>query len=352
MKAHPKTLRGWLRASFFAGPFDTLVTLAMIATLMTALPSILEWAVVRATFLAEDGQACREAGGACWAVLHARGELILFGIYPRGELWRPFVAMAILLALLAASATPALWRRSLIAAWVVGGPTILVLMGGGILGLAPVETDKWGGLPLTLILAVASLGIGFPLGVLLALGRRSALPVAKALSIFVIETVRGLPLVSLLFMAAIMLPLFLPAGITIDKLLRALAALTIFAAAYLAEVVRGGLQAIPLGQYEAAKALGLGYWRMTRLIILPQALRIVVPSLTNTSIVMIKNTSFVLIVGVFDMLASAKSALADPQWLGFTTEVYLFIAAVYFAMCYAVSRYSRFLETRFGPASR
>ena len=223
---------------------------------------------------------------------------------------------------------------------------ISVLMWGGVFGLSFVPQDRWGGLPVTLILATFGLAFGFPLGVFVALGRRSKLPAIRSLSVLYVELIRGVPLVSLLFMASVMFPLFMPSGFNIDKLVRAQLAIILFAGAYLAEVVRGGLQAVPRGQYEAADALGLSYWRKHRLIVLPQAIRHVIPSLVNTFIAFFKDTSLVLIIGIFDLLTTAKTAIIDPAWQQFSVEVYLFLAAIYFVFCFAMSRYSRSLEMK------
>jgi general L-amino acid transport system permease protein len=219
-------------------------------------------------------------------------------------------------------------------------------MWGGVLGLPYVENERWGGLILTLMLATVGLAAAFPLSVALALGRRSDLPVIRGLCVGFIELVRGVPLISLLFMASVMLPLFLPSGVTIDKLLRAQIALVLFAAAYLAEAVRGGLQAVPAGQYEAADALGLPYWRKTWLVILPQALKVSIPAIVNTFIAFLKDTSLVLIIGLFDLLSTIKVALIEPAWSGFGVEAYLFASLVYFAFCYAMSQYSQALERK------
>ena len=219
-----------------------------------------------------------------------------------------------------------------------------VLMSGGVFGLRYVPSEYWSGLPLTLILAVVGMLFAFPFAILLALGRRSTLPAVRVVSVAYIELVRGVPLITVLFMASVMLPLFLPEGVTIDKLLRAQVAFILFAAAYLAEVVRGGLQAIPKGQIEAADALGLGYWRRTRLIVLPQALAMVIPPLVNNFIGAFKNTSLVLIIGLFDLLNTANTALTDSNWQGFASETYVFVAAIYFCFCFFMSRYSQRLE--------
>jgi general L-amino acid transport system permease protein len=228
--------------------------------------------------------------------------------------------------------------------WLLGLAISLALMRGGVFGLVPVGTDLWNGLPLTLFLAVVGLAGAFPLAILLALGRRSTFPLIRVISITYIELIRGVPLITVLFMASVMLPLFLPAGVNIDNFLRALIALMLFYAAYLAEVMRGGLQAIPHGQDEAADALGLGYWKKMRLIILPQALTIAIPPLVNTFIAAFKDTTLVTIVGLFDLLATAGNAITDPAWRGFYVEAYVFVAAIYFVFCFFMSRYSRYLE--------
>ena len=230
--------------------------------------------------------------------------------------------------------------------WAAGLLVIGMLMWGGVLGLPYVENERWGGLILTLLLFTFGVAFAFPLAVLLALARRSELPLLRALAVGYIELVRGVPLISLLFMASVMLPLFLPAGVSIDKMLRAQIALILFAAAYLAEVVRGGLQAIPKEQYEAADALGLTYWQRTTSVVLPQALRIAVPPLVSTFIGFFKNTSLVVVIGLFDFLSTVKVSLTEPAWNGFGVEAYLFAALVYFVFCYAMSLYSRGLERR------
>jgi len=213
-----------------------------------------------------------------------------------------------------------------------------------LLGMTFVENTRWGGLPLTLILSTFGIAFAFPIGILLALGRRSRMPAIKAMCVAYIELIRGVPLISLLFMSSVMLPLFLPEGFSIDKLLRAQLAIIFFAAAYVAEIVRGGLQAIPKGQYEGAESIGLSYWQQTRKVVLPQALKVVIPPLVSTFIALFKDTSLVVIIGIFDLTQAAKAALADPAWTGFGVEAYLFIGLIYFVFCYSISRYSRALE--------
>jgi general L-amino acid transport system permease protein len=265
-------------------------------------------------------------------------------VYPFDQHWRPALAIFVLVGLWVVSAMRRFWNWSLVPVWVSGLTVIGLLMWGGVLGLPYVETERWGGLMLTLLLFTFGVAFAFPLAVLLALARRSDMPAFRALAVAFIELIRGVPLISLLFMASVMLPLFLPTGVTIDKLLRAQIALILFAAAYLAEVIRGGLQAIPSGQYEAAEALGLSYWRKTLLVVLPQALRISIPPLVNSFIGFFKDTSLVLIIGLFDLLSTIKISLTEPAWIGFGVEAYIFASIIYFAFCYAMSRYSQNLE--------
>ncbi len=296
---------------------------------------------------APDGRACRAASGgegACWAFLGRWARFILFGRYPYAEQWRPLVVVVLFVALLLASCDRRLWGWPVAAVWLAGIALNLVLMAGGVAGLEPVETDLWSGLPLTLILAIVGLVLAFPLAILLALGRRSTLLAVRALSVAYIELVRGVPLITVLFMATVMLPLFLPEGTTVNKLMRAQMGFVLFYAAYLAEVVRGGLQAIPKGQEEAADALGLGYWRRMGLVILPQALKIAIPPLVNIFIAGFKDTTLVTIIGLFDLISTASNAITDPRWRGFYAEAYGFVAVIYFAFCFFMSRYSQALE--------
>jgi len=335
----------WLRRNLFGSWPSALATLALLWLAWTLVPPFVEWAFLKAVWTAPDPRSCRaEGAGACWALIAEKHRFILFGTYPYEQHWRPGACILILLALYVLSALRRFWRPALALAWLAGLALIGVLMWGGVAGLPYVENERWGGLTLTLLLATFGIAFAFPLSILLALGRRSRLPAVRVLSVAWIELVRGVPLISLLFMASVMLPLFLPEGVTIDKLLRALIAMIVFAAAYLAEVVRGGLQAIPHGQTEAADALGLGYWKKTLLVVLPQALRIAIPPLVNTFIGFFKDTSLVVIIGLFDLLTSIKVALGEPAWSGFGVEAYLFASLVYFVFCYAMSRYSQNLE--------
>jgi general L-amino acid transport system permease protein len=337
---------GWMRQNLFSSPFNSVLTLLSGWLLVIAVPALFEWAFFQAKLTAASGLECHEASGACWAFIVEKHRLILFGTYPFDEQWRPLVSMLLLVAMIIASGWRKLWNIWLLPLWVVGLTAVAVLMWGGVFGLSYVENTLWGGLPLTLILATFGIALAFPLGVVLALGRRSKLPAIKSICVIYIELIRGVPLISLLFMSSVMLPLFLPEGLTIDKLLRALIAIILFAAAYVAETVRGGLQAIPKGQYEGADSLGLTYWQQTRLIILPQALKIVIPPLVSVFIAMFKDTSLVVIIGIFDLTLAAKAALTDPAWQGFGVEVYVFISAIYFVFCFSMSKYSQALERR------
>ena len=327
---------------------SVVLTVITIALLVALLPRLIDWAVLSGHW-SGDGAACRD-GGACWAFLREKGRQIVFGIYPPNQHWRPAGAVALIVVLALWTLPPRNWTRRTLALWIGGLVAVLGLMRGGALGLTEVPTAAWGGLPVTLLLTVVSLGVGFPLAVLLALGRRSGLKGISLLSVGVIETVRGLPLLSLLFIASILLPIMLPDGLSVDKLARAMVALTIFSAAYLAEVLRGGLQGVPTAQGEAAQALGLSWLQTTRLIVLPQAIRKVIPPLTNTVIVMVKNTSLVLVVGLFDLLSSGRAAATDPAWPSPYSETYLFVGMIYFLICFGISRYSRWLEQRTSQA--
>ena len=335
----------WIRERFFSSPFNAAVTLVLLFLLWKAIPPFIDWAFLDAVWR-PDANACRTAEGACWGFIAEKHRFILFGTYPYDQHWRPGLASAILILLWVLSAIRFFWRWWLALVWIIGLSLIGMLMWGGLLGMPYVENERWGGLILTLLLSTFGLALAFPLAIALALGRRSDMPIIRGLSVGYIELVRGVPLISLLFMASVMLPLFLPSGVTVDKILRALVAMTLFVAAYMAEVIRGGLQAIPKGQYDAAHALALPYWRRTFLIILPQALRISVPPLVNTIVAFFKDTSLVLIIGLFDLLSTLKVSLQEPAWNGFGVEAYVFASLVYFAFCFAMSRYSQRLEHR------
>lgn len=334
---------GWLRQNLFDGWFNSILTLLALALLLRTVPPFVRWALIDSHWL-PSGAGCKEGAGACWSVITGNLRFILFGFYPHDLQWRPLLAMIILVALLFYSRNRQHWRKGLLWGWVTGLVLMGILLRGGILGLAVVESTQWGGLPLTLLLAVFGLTGAYPLGVLLALGRASRMRAVKALCIVYVEMIRGVPLISLLFMSSVVFPLFLPEGVTVNKILRAQAAIILFTAAYIAEVVRGGLQAIPRGQYEAAESLGLNYYLTMRLIVLPQALKIVIPPSVSILISAFKDTSLVVIIALYDLLKTTKSVLADPKWMGFSAEAYIFLALIYFLCCYFMSNYSRRLE--------
>src|ERR1700730_7979910 len=345
----------WLRANLFASIPSTVISLLLIFLLAKAIVSLVQWGFWNAIWSVPDNQtgACRAIRGlgACWAVIPEKFRFILFGTYPFDQQWRPALATLTFIALFFVSSRRSWWRKELVLVWVAALVAIGLLMWGGI-GLPYVSQDRWGGLPVTLILATFGLAFAFPLGIVVALGRRSKLPAIRSICVLYVELIRGVPLISLLFMASVMFPLFMPDGVNIDKLLRAQIAFVLFAGAYLAEVIRGGLQAVPRGQHEAADAIGLSYWQKNGLIILPQAIRHVIPPLVNTFIAFFKDTSLVLIIGIFDLLTTAKTAIIDPAWQSFSVEVYVFVGLIYFAFCFAMSRYSARLETQGGANAR
>jgi len=341
---------GWLRRNLFSSPFNAALTLLALYFLISLLLPILRWAVLDATWSGTDRAACQVNQGACWPFIRVHLEQFLYGFYPEAQRWRVILLILLLvlgLAPLFIRSVSAKLKRRLGLGLLISFPILaLILLKGGILGLPEVETSSWGGLLLTLVIAGVGMVGALPLGVLLALGRRSSMPTIQALCVTFIELWRGVPLITVLFMSSVMLPLFLPAGLNFDKLLRALIGVTLFQAAYMAEVVRGGLQAIPKGQLEAAAALGLGYWKSMGLIVLPQALKLVIPGIVNTFIALFKDTSLVLIIGLFDLMNIVHNATTNPAWLGFSTEGYVFAAAIYWLFCFGMSRYSRNLEKR------
>lgn len=344
--ASQKGLVCWLRNNLFASPAHTLATILAVWFLLFSVPALVEWAWFDANFTANTGRECQQTVGACWSFVEHKYRMILWGIYPFDEQWRPLVVTLLLIALIIYSAIPRFWNKALVLIWVVVIAVSWLLMQGGFFSLSEVETAKWGGLPITLILSIFGILVATPLGIILALGRRSEMPLIRSFSIIYIELVRGVPFISLLFMASVMVPLFFPEGVTLNKLLRAQLAVIIYVSAYIAEVVRGGLQSIPKGQFEGAASLGLSYWQTMRLVILPQALKVAIPPLVSIFISVFKDTSLVVIIGIYDLTLSAKVALADPQWQGFSVEAYVFIGCIYFVFCYAMSRYSQYIEQR------
>ncbi|RLB71384.1 MAG: amino acid ABC transporter permease [Deltaproteobacteria bacterium] len=334
---------GWLKSNLFSTWYNSLLSVIMLGMLALMLPPVFQWAFVDSLWYS-SAEACRNIEGACWSVVPHNFRFIILGFFPEGQEWRPILAMVLLLGLVIYSKERSRWKKSLAWLWLVNLVVMGTLMYGGVLGMPVVETSQWSGLPLTLVLSFFGMVVAYPMGIFLALGRRSKMPAIKTLCVVYIEMIRGVPLISLLFMSSIMFPLFLPEGVTIDKVLRALIAIILFTAAYIAEVVRGGLQAMPRGQYEAADSLGLNYSQTMRLIILPQALKIVIPPSVGILLSVFKDTSLVVIIALYDVLKTTMVTLSNPEWAGYSKESYIFLALLYFAFCYAMSSYSRRLE--------
>ncbi|MCP4723025.1 MAG: amino acid ABC transporter permease [Desulfobacteraceae bacterium] len=333
---------GWIRGNLLSSPVNTILTLVILSLLWFSIIPFLKWAFLDACWHPDAN--CREASGACWSVITSNYKIILFGFYPQHILWRPITAIALLVTLLFISRNRKYWNPYLGYAWLISLVVMGFLLRGGGFGLESVEIGKWGGLILTLLLSVFGLTAAYPLGILLALGRQSNMPVIKTFSVFYIELIRGVPLISLLFMSSVVFPLFLPEGVSISGILRAQVAIIMFTAAYIAEVVRGGLQGMNRGQFEAAESIGLNYPQTMRLIILPQALKIVIPPSVSILISAFKDTSLVVIIGLYDLLKTTQSTLSEPKWMGFSAEAYIFIALIYFVCCFFMSNYSRRLE--------
>lgn len=347
----------WTRANLFSSPGNALLTLFGLALAWTIFAPLVDWAVLRAVWTGSDRTACAVPdAGACWPYIGARLGQIVYGFYDAAERWRVNIVFASGALGLAWLMLPGMPSKRLVGALMLTAFPILsfVLLTGDGSGFPSMPTARWGGFMLTLLVAVTGVVTSLPIGIALALARRSDLPVIKWAAIIFIEVIRGVPLITILFMASNMLPLFLPDGVTFDKLLRALVAVALFSSAYMAEVVRGGLQAIPKGQYEAAAALGLGYWRTTALVILPQALRLVIPSIVNTFLGLIKDTTLVSIIGLFDLLGVIQSGNADPRWATPNTAFtgYAFVGAIFWTMCFGMSRYSQRLERQLEHGQR
>lgn len=338
--------------ALFGTPGSALLTLAMLALFAWALPPLWHWAVDAATWEGTNRRACAP-DGACWAFIRARFALFFYGRYPAEERWRVDLCFALLLAGLAACLFLRRHRGTALFAYVLAMPALGgVLLAGGAFGLRPVPTVDWGGLMLNVVLSFVAVGLAVPLGILLAFGRRSRLPLLRWGSTALVEFWRGVPLLSVLFMGLVLLPLVLPAGVTVDNLVRALVVLTLFASAYAAEVVRGGLQGVPPGQHEAALALGLHEAQAKRLVVLPQAMRIAVPGLVNIAVDLFKDTTLVSIVGLFDLMGVVGQSVKDQAWLGLATEGYVFAAAVFFACCLVISSAGAAVERQLGSAGR
>lgn len=344
-----------IRASFAAArarPLNALLSIIVAGLILWTAWALLRWGIVHAVWGA-DASTCAGLAdrGACWPVIAVKFRYILFGSYPFDARWRPAIGIACFVAATLVSSFPAFWGRRLILLWAAVLGLFFALMFGGALGLDYVPPDKWGGLPLTLVLSIAGVLAALPLGIGLALGRRSPIRSLRTFCTIYIEAIRGVPLITVLFMSSIMLPLFLPAGMVIGGLARAMIAIILFTAAYIAEVVRGGLQVVSKGQSEAASSLGLGYWQATFLVVLPQALRIVIPPLVNTFIEVFKDTTLVIIVGLFDLLNTTRTAVLDIAWRPYYVEAYLFAGAIYFFFCFYISHISLSLERRLASSA-
>jgi len=339
--------------ALFTGRLNTAISLSLIAAFVWLTSELLPWALFNAVF-AVDLNACREARGegACWGVIGEKWRLIIFGRYPFEEAWRPVVASVLMVSACVAISQRQFWRTS---TFLLAGLVLIAsvaLMIGGFAGLSFVPTERIGGLSLTLLLAILGNILSLPLAVLLALGRTSDLPFIKVVCTSFIELIRGVPLITVLFMASFMFPLFMPSGTNRDVLMRVAAGLILFSAAYQAEVIRGGINSVPKGQIEAAQALGMGYWLIQSKIVLPQAFRVVVPPLVNSFIAIFKDTSLVTIVSMYELFGSLRLALGDPEWRAFYIEGFIFVALVYWLFCSAMSSYARGLERDFATARR
>lgn len=348
----------WARANLFQSWFNGALTVLAVWLIARVLWGALDWGLAAAVFTGEDGKACSAPGtGACWPFITHKFGLFMYGRYPEDERWRVLLVYAVAAGGIGALSFGEVRRNERLAlGLLIGVPVVcFLLLTGGVLGLKGVPTELWGGLLVTLVVASVGIAAAMPLGLALALGRRSKLPLVRWLSVGFIEVVRGVPLITVLFMASVMLPLFLPPNVTFDKLLRALIGVALFEAAYLAEVVRGGLQAVPRGQYMAADALGLTEWQKMRLVVLPQALRVAIPGMVNSSISLFKDTSLVLIIGLFDLLGVVQQSVqADAKWFAPTTAAtgYAFAAAVFWVFCFAMSRAAAAIEANLSKGIR
>jgi general L-amino acid transport system permease protein len=338
---------GWMRENLFSSWLNAFLTVASIYLLYSVIPPLVDWAFLSAVWEGASRDDCLEASGACWPIIAVRWKQLIYGFYPEVEYWRPILAFGLLIIALYFGLYDKAPGRKYGLWYVCIFPFVAyILLYGGVGGLEYVESARWGGLLLTLALGVTGIAFSIPFGIVLALGRRSELPVISMLCTIFIEFIRGVPLITLLFFGNVMLPLFLPEGMNIDNYLRVAVVVCFFASAYMAEVIRGGLQAIPKGQYEAAAALGLGYWRMMAFIILPQALRVSIPGIVNTSIGLYKDTTLVSLVALFDLFGMGRAINADAKWAALEIEIYTFIAVIFFISCFAISRYSLWLEQR------
>jgi general L-amino acid transport system permease protein len=328
--------------------FNSILSLLIIFVLIQNIPPLLNWLFFDADFVGETKEECTSSG-ACWIFVKIWFPRFIYGLYPNAEIWRINLSFLMLLALVISGFfVPPKIKKYIIIFLLFIFPFIAInLISGGNFGLEWVETTAWGGLSLTFIISIFALLFCFPVGMFLALGRRSTAPVIRYSSIGFIEFWRGVPLITVLFMASVMMPMFLPDGTYMDKLVRVIIAITLFEAAYMAEVIRGGLQALPRGQYDAGKSLGMGYWKMHLLVILPQALKLVIPGIANTFLALVKDTPLILVVGLLELVGMIDMAKTNPDWLGFATEGYVFAGVVFWIICYSMSRYSQRLEIKY-----
>jgi len=328
--------------------FNALLTLLIIFVLIQNIPPLLNWLFFDANFVGETKEECT-GSGACWIFIKIWFPRFIYGLYPNAEIWRINLSFLMLIGLVTSGFfVPLKIKKYIIIFLLFIFPFIAInLISGGNFGLEWVETTAWGGLSLTFIISIFALLFCFPVGMFLALGRRSSAPVIRYSSIGFIEFWRGVPLITVLFMASVMMPMFLPDGTYMDKLVRVIIAITLFEAAYMAEVIRGGLQALPRGQYDAGKSLGMGYWRMHLLVILPQALKLVIPGIANTFLALVKDTPLILVVGLLELVGMIDMAKSNPDWLGFATEGYIFAGVVFWIICFNMSRYSQRLEKKY-----
>ena len=347
-KPAPITSRGfirWLRENLFSSPLNSAMTLLGIYVLYLIIPPFIKWAIIDAHFVGNSRADCT-GDGACWLFIKAKWDMYMYGFYPLDLHWRPNTVY-ILFGVVVLSFKFIKNNIAKIAIFILYMIATYYLIHGGAFGLKVVETNKWGGLMLTILVAGVGIIASFPIGIVLAFGRQSKLPIIKSVSVTYIEFIRGVPLITILFMSSVILPLFFPEGVTFNKLLRALIGISFFQAAYIAEIIRGGLQSISKGQYEAADAIGLSYWQKMLLVILPQALKVAIPNLVGSFIALFQDTTLVLIIGLFDLLAMVQLTSTDTHWLGFEKEGYVFVTIVFWVFCFAMSKYSKHLENRF-----
>ncbi len=342
---------GWMRTNLFSSWFNSVLSLIAIYILWLVVSTLVDWAFISSHVSGTDRFACT-SDGACWAWVDQRIQQFLYGFYPAGETWRVNLAFVLLAPALAPWLFDNVPGARYLRWFSLAYPVIATILLAGGLGLEVVTTHKFGGFMLNLTIGLAGIVLSLPFGIVLALGRQSRLPIIRILSIVFIESIRGVPLITLLFVSNIILPIFLPPDVALDSVVRVIVMVTAFASAYMAEVIRGGLKAIPKGQYEAAQAMGLGYWQMMRLIILPQALKISIPGIVNTFIGLFKDTTLVIIIGLFDILGIANAMVSNPDWLGLSSETYVVVALFFFTVCFSMSRYSIHLERKLDTTTR